>query len=899
MTSFNNSPQAKYYFDRVAAGAYAVRVEDQGYPRAYAARPKSVKVQTFNLTGEDISLVQGGIIKGKLAIQQRLPDGTTGPLQLIGAQSASLLPKNFQIQAVANPWFQGGFGQANPRSCGGNFCGGIGFDAADQFVIENLLPGTYDVKFVSRNNSEDTLEGGINLVSSFAPGVKIDEGKVTDISIVKLSAALDLRGKVTASGAGVANVKIEARPSIRQASDQDRVSAVTDKDGGYLLSGLDPRIRFYDVVAAARGSGEQGEVLLPYERKAAPSVDLSSTTSLDFSLTAAPYSIKGKAAAAAGSAALTIPFGDAGRTRPGAEVFLLKSGQIPTDTPIGDIILRTDRDGNFELSALTAGSYKLTILALNHGSVVRNVTISDSSIDLGTLTLSAGGSLSGTLKKPDGSSPSSSEIVGAAAATADFSEIVEGSLVVDPNTRTATEYSLSGFKAGLSYRLLLIDSKGVPFSPEGASALVFTSTETRTLDVVYRSPKPSVFAKAKRKSDGTFKILVETSQPFRAKTAADDSLSQLLSTYSAKGALSEFELAGDRSRLAAVYTPGGGETTFSLRVNGFSAVTDPDSLDGVNPEFPLRSITTFYVGLDGAHQNAISNFSGGNLIVEGDNGRITMPAGAFSVEASSSVDVTLRISSESLSKQGVSVSSYRTNEERNIASLRFAPSAYPESLLRAMAATPPEISPFSAFYDILLPLGIRTALSKPVQMTISYSTGTDPTTINLYWYNTAANAYILQQDVTGAPPVIDYENHTITINVNHFSTFVMFQSNVNVITGDTFGASEMEAFAFPNPFDLTVKTVQTIHPVANHTVRGTMVRFSLPLSVSGEATFRVFTLSGERIRTIDLGTLARGQHYYQAWDGRNDSGRDVASGVYMGQIRVGRHSKFFKMAVIK
>ena len=42
--------------------------------------------------------------------------------------------------------------------------------------------------------------------------------------------------------------------------------------------------------------------------------------------------------------------------------------------------------------------------------------------------------------------------------------------------------------------------------------------------------------------------------------------------------------------------------------------------------------------------------------------------------------------------------------------------------------------------------------------------------------NAAANAYVLQQDVTGAPRVIDRVNHTITINVNHFSTFVLFNT---------------------------------------------------------------------------------------------------------------------------
>ena len=134
--------------------------------------------------------------------------------------------------------------------------------------------------------------------------------------------------------------------------------------------------------------------------------------------------------------------------------------------------------------------------------------------------------------------------------------------------------------------------------------------------------------------------------------------------------------------------------------------------------------------------------------------------------------------------------------------MRFAPSAYPAELMRAMEAVPPQVSPFSASYNVMLPLGLRTSLSKPAQLTVTYSSGTDPSTLNLYGYNPAANNYILQQDVTGAAPVIDEVNHTVTINVHHFSTFVLFQAGVSVIAGDAFTGTDIEVFNFPNPFDL-------------------------------------------------------------------------------------------------
>ena len=385
------------------------------------------------------------------------------------------------------------------------------------------------------------------------------------------------------------------------------------------------------------------------------------------------------------------------------------------------------------------------------------------------------------------------------------------------------------------------------------------------------------------------------SQALRAKTPQDDDLAVILSTVGAAGALGQIQLSATRSQLTGVYTPGVGESSFTLKLSAFSNITDPESLDPVNPQFVYDSTFTFFTGVDGFLRNTLSNFNGGTLLVEGDNGRVAIPSGAFAVDASSSVEVSLGVSREPLS--GAAVSGLR-GAAANISALRYSGAAYPQDLLKAMAATPPQVSPFSGFYNILLPLGVRTALQKPVQMTVSYSTGTDPTTLNLYWYNAAANAYILQQDVLGRAPVIDYDNRTITINVNHFSTFVMFNTGVAVITGNVFNG-DFAAYNFPNPFDLSAKMVSPIHGPGNQTVRGTMISISLPSDISGDASIKIFNVAGERVRTISLGTLAGGSYFYQDWDGRNDSGRDVASGVYIGQVKVGDRSKFFKMALIK
>ena len=390
-------------------------------------------------------------------------------------------------------------------------------------------------------------------------------------------------------------------------------------------------------------------------------------------------------------------------------------------------------------------------------------------------------------------------------------------------------------------------------------------------------------------------MTLQLSQPLRQKIAADDNLSAILSTFSAAGTLTQIQLDSSRSQLTATYIPGVAESSFTLSLRGYSTQTDPNSLDPVNPQFVYNSTFGYFSGLDGYYANILSNFNGGTLLVEDDNGRVAIPGGAFQVDASSSISIGLAVSAETLA--GAATSGLH-GAAANISAMRYKGSAYPQGLFQAMAATPPQVNPLSSFYNILLPLGLRTALAKPVPMTIAYSSNTDPTTLNLYWYNAAANAYVLQQDVLGNKPLIDPINHTITINVNHFSTFVMFNTGVAVISGNQF-AGDFTAYNFPNPFDLSVKSVTPIHGVAAQTVRGTMISIAVPPDVTGDATVRIFNVAGEKVRTISMGTVNGGQFLYQPWDGRNDSGRDVASGVYIGQVKVGNRSKFFKMALIK
>ncbi|HMB69667.1 MAG TPA: FG-GAP-like repeat-containing protein [bacterium] len=65
---------------------------------------------------------------------------------------------------------------------------------------------------------------------------------------------------------------------------------------------------------------------------------------------------------------------------------------------------------------------------------------------------------------------------------------------------------------------------------------------------------------------------------------------------------------------------------------------------------------------------------------------------------------------------------------------------------------------------------------------------------------------------------------------------------------------------------------------------GTTLRFALP--VAGPVTVRVFDAAGRRVRTLADGARGRGEHAV-TWNGRDDRGRPVASGVYWYEVRSG------------
>jgi hypothetical protein len=70
------------------------------------------------------------------------------------------------------------------------------------------------------------------------------------------------------------------------------------------------------------------------------------------------------------------------------------------------------------------------------------------------------------------------------------------------------------------------------------------------------------------------------------------------------------------------------------------------------------------------------------------------------------------------------------------------------------------------------------------------------------------------------------------------------------------------------------------------------------LERAGDAEITVYDVAGRRVRRLASGATPAGYHEV-TWDGRDDAGRRVASGVYLYRLRAGDVAETKKMVLLK
>ncbi len=79
----------------------------------------------------------------------------------------------------------------------------------------------------------------------------------------------------------------------------------------------------------------------------------------------------------------------------------------------------------------------------------------------------------------------------------------------------------------------------------------------------------------------------------------------------------------------------------------------------------------------------------------------------------------------------------------------------------------------------------------------------------------------------------------------------------------------------------------------------TAISFLIPFRLAGEATrLSIYNLAGQLVRVLQFETQQAGEHRL-SWDGRDDYGREVASGVYIYRLDVGEWAVHRRMLLLR
>lgn len=105
------------------------------------------------------------------------------------------------------------------------------------------------------------------------------------------------------------------------------------------------------------------------------------------------------------------------------------------------------------------------------------------------------------------------------------------------------------------------------------------------------------------------------------------------------------------------------------------------------------------------------------------------------------------------------------------------------------------------------------------------------------------------------------------------------ESSGELQRGGTSGPAPIQAQNFPNPANPETQIQYT-------------------LNVPGKVQVQIYNVSGQLVRSFDMGYLQPGS-YSVTWDGRGHDGVPVASGVYLYKIQTGLHSVTNRMVLLR
>ncbi|MCD6569829.1 MAG: hypothetical protein J7L53_03910, partial [Deltaproteobacteria bacterium] len=617
------------------------------------------------------------------------------------------------------------------------------FDENGVFHLRNLPEGTYLLKVTYEGSDSSTL----NYAATSMYGITLTGTGTTDVGTIKLKKGSIISGRVTnSSGEGLPNIPVEAE-YMDSKYGSILLEAKTDPEGYYTIKGVDPDVAYYEVDAGTRPD--------PWEMMMQPcgygeEMKLNITPgseNVDFVLYETTASLEGTITKPAGSStAFAPPFNDEGMDLPVAFIVMQKKG-VPASDPMDGIeAMSNPSEGDsttYLVDNLVPGTYKVSVYSNGLCTYVKNNLEIQAGSNTLDITLTEGATVSGTVTKPDGTHPTTTDIEEVVAMNAD-QELVFGTFTKDPATGEILSYEIKGLEVGATYHVALCSP-----GEEGPGDIYVqadtvtpnAATDSFTLNAVMAETAPTFMMTATK--DGS-EVNVSIFSTAHLMDATADDMIDITTGY---GTVSDKLLSPDKMMTSFTYTPVQGESSFGFTITAHYGADYTQAQESY-----IIDLT-----VDGANQGLVNTFMGGKVNMGGgDASGVCFEPGDIedNGDGKTVVDVT---------KAEVGAGSESAAESIFAAGVIIAP--------EATDALPSWATAVSRQYDFSIGAD-AIADGQSVTVTLQYTDGADTDNLHVLHYTSGA------WQVEATSKSIDTENKTITVDVTSLSPFVAVEGTV-------------------------------------------------------------------------------------------------------------------------
>ncbi len=137
------------------------------------------------------------------------------------------------------------------------------------------------------------------------------------------------------------------------------------------------------------------------------------------------------------------------------------------------------------------------------------------------------------------------------------------------------------------------------------------------------------------------------------------------------------------------------------------------------------------------------------------------------------------------------------------------------------------------------------------------------------------------------PSTVDTDNNTITVTTGHFALWAIASNTEELIT--SVDSMEDEELPIPDNFILEQNYPNPFNPT-------TTIQFNLPRPV--HVSLKIYNALGQEVRHLIDTTMPAGENSI-IWDGKNNTGQLVSSGLYVMKLQAGTFTDIKRMTFIK